>query len=447
VIETAEIIYDDEEIRVIWHPGKTDFVLITFGDLVSKAREVRFFGDRPAGKGSITTIGIMAKSGNWYPKANLSAAYDSIFSKIEGYETRITYGGSMGGYASIKFSKLLGATHVMALCPQWSIDISECNGTDPGHQYYFAEHMRGMGIQKQDIRGKVFLFVDSSDAQDMFHCGMILRMCQEASFINVPMVGHHVTAAMAGSDNLFQLIEATRSNDIAALKSVVRRTRRNFLHRRVRIITYALKKFPTMGIRLLIKYSLDDSQIMNWHKTSFPSALKYLQQNEDTHKAIQFYERFWYVVDSPTKQLKTCSYLSFLPGAEIVIVTIHGSKLIYSEDRNTCYHDKIRAEPGDSYVKIEIFGSSAALFVMINSTRFYLAVDKQGNVIIPSEDYSAAYLLQFELHPRAGIRTALGFSGQFLSAEPWGKIICNRSIVNDWELFRFGIDVAPDRGH
>src|SRR5271168_4492658 len=100
----------------------SSFVLITFGDLIMLASGLNFFAEAPTTKSEISCVGIMAKKGNWYPVESLKAAATALASIIQGYDRRITYGGSMGGYAAIKFSRLLGATEVISLCPQWSID-------------------------------------------------------------------------------------------------------------------------------------------------------------------------------------------------------------------------------------------------------------------------------------------------------------------------------------
>ncbi len=129
---TNVIIYDDEEIRVMWSPGADDVVLVTFGDLAILARDTRFFAETPLKKLGTAAVGIMAKRGNWYPSEHIKKASRAILDKINGYKVRILYGGSMGGYGAIKFSCLLRATHVIALCTQWSIDPLECGGVEPG---------------------------------------------------------------------------------------------------------------------------------------------------------------------------------------------------------------------------------------------------------------------------------------------------------------------------
>jgi hypothetical protein len=115
----------------------------------------------------------------------------------------------MGGYAAIKFSKLLGATEVISLCPQWSIDPAESLKNPWGS--YFVPSMTGMSIRTEDVSGSVFLFVDNTDHVDSFHSGKICGAYPATNIINVPMVGHHITTVLAGTQNLLEIIDACRA--------------------------------------------------------------------------------------------------------------------------------------------------------------------------------------------------------------------------------------------
>ena len=45
--------------------------------------------------------------------------FKAIEDLIAPFQKRIGYGGSMGGYAAIKYSKLLGLSRVVSLVPQF----------------------------------------------------------------------------------------------------------------------------------------------------------------------------------------------------------------------------------------------------------------------------------------------------------------------------------------
>ena len=44
------VIYEDEQIRVLFWKGSSDRVVITFGDLISLAKDTRYFADTPLKK-------------------------------------------------------------------------------------------------------------------------------------------------------------------------------------------------------------------------------------------------------------------------------------------------------------------------------------------------------------------------------------------------------------
>jgi hypothetical protein len=53
----------------------------------------------------------MAKDANGYPAGSMRAALPAIAYTLRAFRVRLIYGSSMGAYAAIKYSRLLGATH------------------------------------------------------------------------------------------------------------------------------------------------------------------------------------------------------------------------------------------------------------------------------------------------------------------------------------------------
>ena len=58
------VIYEDEEIKVVFWDGNAEKIIITFGDIGSLANETRYFSDTPLKKLGLSTIGFMAKRAN-----------------------------------------------------------------------------------------------------------------------------------------------------------------------------------------------------------------------------------------------------------------------------------------------------------------------------------------------------------------------------------------------
>ena len=154
------VVYDDDHIRVIWAPGRSSYVLVTFSPMTSLVDGSRFFCDVPVQKLGVNCLGFMPKKPNWYPAKSMIKAVAAISVILARFPEVVSYGGSMGGYGAIKYSALLGATSVIALCPQWSIDMSECEGKHPGFQSWYDPSMKGMAVRPVDVCGKVYVFYD-----------------------------------------------------------------------------------------------------------------------------------------------------------------------------------------------------------------------------------------------------------------------------------------------
>jgi hypothetical protein len=434
----TEVVYDDDELRVIWHPGQTDFVLITFGDLITPAEGHRYFADKPAHKGHIAALGIVAKSPNWYPAGNVLNAYQAIWSLIRDYAVRVAYGGSMGGYAAIKFSRLFGATQVIALCPQWSLDPAECEGQNPGWQGHLRPDMTGMGIRAADIQGDVFLFVDRLSRLDMFHCGRILEACPGAEIVNVPCVGHNVTSVFAGTDNLQTLIAACRARDLPALRRFSRRTRRTYPLWRKKLVETAIARFPKASYGRLMADGYRDRAILRQNLRHLPGALTAWVGSHGSDAAIALYRDIRDICD-PVQQMTLCAQLCRMTGSGLTLETAHGTALVYDLAHHRCAHKTSCAGETEYYVGMEIFGRFAALHVLIGAVRFYLSRDSQRSLSIPMMAGETRNPFVFAVEATVGGTFALKDPDAYLSAEPGGRIVGDRKSASAWERFSFGV--------
>lgn len=248
--ESSVVVFEDSQILVYYQAGTLDFLLVTFSDLIFPVGHRTFFAQVPAAKMSMPCLGLVAKKPNWYPANSVANALESIRDVLNGHANRVLYGGSMGGYAAVKYSALLGATQVLALCPQWSIDPAECPGVDPGWGEHFTRNMSGMGIRPADVAGSVYLFLDAYDRRDQFHAGKIQAAYPALSIFNVPWVGHNVTGTLSGTNNLFRLVNACIDNDHAVLYAIIRSARIARPKRRGKIVELAASRHPRLVSRI-----------------------------------------------------------------------------------------------------------------------------------------------------------------------------------------------------
>jgi hypothetical protein len=435
-LTTTTIIYDDDEIRVIWAGADSKIVLITFGDAITPAMDHRFFADAPLKKSGVAAIGVMAKRANWYPSDNLHRASQAILEKIAGYETRIAYGGSMGGYGAVKFSRLLEATHVIAMCPQWSIDRDECDGRDPGWQQDFLPSMRGMAIRTPDVAGDVFIFADAYNAIDNFHCRKIVENYPHAHFIKVPRVDHHVTTVFAGTANLRALIDGALARDIAELRKFARQIRKSDLRRQSRILQYAMHKFPRLGAAYLARSDNRDLLRENWRY--FPQLMSHLAETAGAQRAIAFYEEYASLLPGPAQQLLICAYLASVTGARVAIVTTHASTLVYDLSENKALHKDGPLAPWEFLVEAEFHGADVMLFAAVGRTRVPLSVAENGSLGFFANEGRSEKRATFEIIPNENGEFTIRQNAKYLSADLARAVACDRDGPYRWEMFRFG---------
>lgn len=80
------------------------------------------FGESFFAREGLTAIHVLSAGNDWYQHAEMDEALARIRDAVRGAERILTYGSSMGGYAAIRFADAIGATHALALSPQYTID-------------------------------------------------------------------------------------------------------------------------------------------------------------------------------------------------------------------------------------------------------------------------------------------------------------------------------------
>lgn len=80
------------------------------------------FGEEFFRKRQIAAIHVVPSQSGWYQSRELLKICARVKKAAGPYKRVITYGSSMGGYAAINFAQLVGATDVIAISPQYTID-------------------------------------------------------------------------------------------------------------------------------------------------------------------------------------------------------------------------------------------------------------------------------------------------------------------------------------
>ncbi len=251
-----QIVFEDAHLRVMFKPGGSDMLLVTFGGAGDLASGTAFFADRLVATYGINCLGFMPHAAHWYPRASMQAAASALGYTLSAFAIRIGYGTSMGAYGAIKHSALLGLTHVMAYCPQWSIDPAECGAQESGFWDFWRPEMAGMAVRAADMQGQITIFYDPLHAADPFHFAMLRAAAAHAPGCRVqeclmPHAGHHLAPVLAGGARTTALIAACYHNDRAALTRITAPARRASRERRRNLLNAATLRHPVLTLRAL----------------------------------------------------------------------------------------------------------------------------------------------------------------------------------------------------
>ncbi|CAB1218997.1 hypothetical protein [Acinetobacter bouvetii] len=201
------IIFEDEQIRVIFLKGSSDELIFSFGDLITRAKGLSINAEKSLFKYHFNVIGIMPKQKSWFPESSMRAMLAQIQELIAPFKTRIGYGGSMGGYAVIKYSNLLDLKRVVALVPQYSINPADVE--DPRYNmFYHPEINANMCIKAEDVAAEreYIVVYDPYCPEDRAHYLKLEQVLPKIQTLNLPFTGHDAIAVLASSELLRDFI-------------------------------------------------------------------------------------------------------------------------------------------------------------------------------------------------------------------------------------------------
>jgi len=201
------IIFEDEQIRAIFLRGSSDELIFSFGDLITRAKGLSINAEKSLLKHDFNVIGIMPKQKSWFPESSMRQMFAEIEDLIAPFKTRIGYGGSMGGYAAIKYSNLLDLKRVVALVPQYSINPDDVE--DPRYNMFFhAELNANMQIQPQDVSAEreYIVVYDPYCPEDRAQYIKLEQVLPHIHTLNLPFTGHDAIAVLASSELLHDFL-------------------------------------------------------------------------------------------------------------------------------------------------------------------------------------------------------------------------------------------------
>lgn len=400
--------------------------MITFGDLLFKPNEKDFFAEKPLNKIGIAAIGIVAKSENWYQGGSVFKLYQKVESILMNYTNRVMYGGSMGGYAAIKFSKLFSATQVISFCPQWSLDPGEWGRNNFSFESYFNDSMRGMGIRRGDASGDIYIFVDKNDHH---HFSKIQDNIDKCYCVKVPFIGHHITTAFAGTSRLEDIIHAAIKKDLLSLYKISRHARKSFGYHVERLENFAIKKYPTISATKIINKEVVPSNSM-----VVPVVACVARDLGLFDYAKQIINEFFKRSGLSPDVLSTVFTASVILGKDIGMVTHQGKwlslnvatmSLCQSDVNARSWEFPVYVDPNNTTQMIaDVWGKKLGVH-QISEGRFSI------REIASTNDFVVEFI------PAVGNKFYLKNNDRYLCVEPTGRVDFNRIHASAWEEFYF----------
>ncbi len=203
-----QIIFEDEHIRAIFLPGDSNRLVLSFGDLITRASGLSINAEKSLIKYQYNVIGIMPKQKSWFPQASMIELAKTISPVLQGFKNIVGYGGSMGGYAAIKYSNLLNMNRVIAFVPQYSIDPDHVEDRRYA-EFFDAVANKDMQIQLKDVDAarEYVIVYDPYFSIDREHYLKIKELLPNLHTIHLPFTGHEALSVLASSSLLHDFIE------------------------------------------------------------------------------------------------------------------------------------------------------------------------------------------------------------------------------------------------
>ncbi len=252
----VEEIYRDEELHVVRRRGSSPWLLLLFNARGFRGKGgVAFAGETLAEKLDLNVLAFMTYSDNWYPAAKMAAAAAAVRPELDQFAERVAYGTSMGAYAALKFSSLLGATAVLAFNPQASIDPADVGDFDTRYRRYFnpAQHP-DMRIRAADMVPNSYLFVDPWFPPDKRNAAMVQAESPGLHLVPLYWADHLTISIFAGSASMRVLFDACRTGDAEMVRQLAARQRRQHSSRAYGAILAATKRRAAWGQRLFAQH-------------------------------------------------------------------------------------------------------------------------------------------------------------------------------------------------
>ena len=252
VTDRPALIYDDEHLQVLHLEGASDYTVVSFNEMGTRAGAARFWGDRLFAKNRIRAYGFVTTRPNWFPLRSATAAVDAVLAHDSERRPRVLYGHSMGGFAALKLSRALDATAALAFCPQVTIAPSEMPFPDTRYREHYRPKLHdGMRVGREDLAGAIAVIYDPNYQLDLLHAQLFAESAEGAvgawRAIRMPYTGHEAVRLLASSTAATDAFEAASRGDLVTVREVLAKRRKtsSVYLRNLALAAFRSKRYST----------------------------------------------------------------------------------------------------------------------------------------------------------------------------------------------------------
>jgi tetratricopeptide (TPR) repeat protein len=206
-----------DELEVHVHAAGTETVVHVFGNAEHLANGEDWLGARIAARMGVSVVALVPRRRNFFPRDDTVAALERAAASVGPTTRRVCVGTSMGAYGAIRFGRVIGAHHTLALAPIFGTDPEDCPFDRGAYTRYHDERTgRRNAIRAEDLSGDIVVVYDPLFAADAPHARAISAL-GPITAIEIPFT-RHAHHLFAGTGRLVAAIEATIAGDAEALR-------------------------------------------------------------------------------------------------------------------------------------------------------------------------------------------------------------------------------------
>ncbi len=184
------------------------------------------FGEDYFARHGIGATHLLSRNNDWFQHPELPDALAAMRGAASGAGSVLAYGSSMGAYAAVRFADAVGATAVLALSPQYSIDAAKT----PFERRWGQDRRRIRILPAVDgpiqCRAQPVVAYDPS-GPDRRHADLIARDTPVRR-LRLPFAGHPVGGFLQEAGLLHDVVASALNGmlDVAAVERAARAARR-----------------------------------------------------------------------------------------------------------------------------------------------------------------------------------------------------------------------------